>query len=153
MKLQIELVPEHCENNLRTLMKKEWPAISKQVRSVNTCEICGASQFLKNGKPRKFEAHEIWYYDDIKHIQSLIGIRSVCKICHMVHHLCHTQVKLGLKYFNLAIMHFCRINNLDLIHFENYFKHELEIWTIRGQNQWTTDISWINDFSNKENHA
>lgn len=72
MKLTIELVPATSwGNNLRSrLPKKSWNAIRKRVykEADFKCEICGGV-----GKRHPVECHEVWEYDDVNHIQSLVG--------------------------------------------------------------------------------
>jgi len=139
MQLNTELIPDHCPSNVRNIYPKLWPQIRSTIIQKAYCEICN-TKTLKSGKPKKFEAHEVWEFKD--GIQSLVSIRCTCKLCHLVHHLCHTQ-QMGSKWFNLAIIHFCKVNNCNIEVFNNYFQNKLSEWNDRNKIQWQLDTESI----------
>ena len=78
-----------------------------------------------------FELHEFWEYYDGAHVQKLVGIHHLCRLCHMIKHIgfwCYTSngrkklEKLGLSRKDL-IEHFCRVNNCSE---EDFERHEDE---------------------------
>jgi len=141
MQLEVELIPDHCPDNVRTIHGKSWPQIRELVIAKGYCEICNA-KFLKSGKPKKFEAHEVWNFNDVTSTQSLTTIRCTCKLCHLVHHLCHTQ-KMGSKWFNLAVTHFCKVNQCSIETFKDYFEVKLKEWNERNKKIWHLDITLL----------
>ena len=69
-RLNFQLVPDGCwYTNLRSALPKEvWDKLRRAAyaRAGGRCMICGAGGRL--------EAHEVWSYDDEKHIQKLEDI-------------------------------------------------------------------------------
>ena len=72
-KLDFQLVPDGCwYTNLRSALPKEtWDRVRKKAyaRAGGRCMICG--------KAGRLEAHEVWEYDDKKHIQKLADVIAV----------------------------------------------------------------------------
>lgn len=89
-KLTVELVPKTCHySNVRTTLKtKDWDIIRhiSYENANHACEICGQTG-LEQGYKHKVECHEIWKYDDKKKVQKLIGLISLCPLCHQVKHI------------------------------------------------------------------
>ena len=87
-KLNFQLVPDGCwYTNLRSALPKEvWDRLRRAAyaRAGGRCSICG--------KPGRLEAHEVWSYDDKKHIQKLKNIIAVCPACHEVIHIGRTSL-------------------------------------------------------------
>ena len=83
MKLDIELVPSTCwYSNLRNAVSREvWDRIRYKAYKASgyRCHICGID--------RKMYCHEVWRYDDEKHVQRLVGFVGLCELCHMVKHI------------------------------------------------------------------
>ncbi|MFH1285366.1 MAG: HNH endonuclease, partial [Candidatus Micrarchaeota archaeon] len=107
-KLEIELVP--CStwwSNLRkTIPKKKWDTLRKKVYAQyhNKCGICGAK--------RKLNCHELWSYDDKKHIQTLVNFIALCDMCHHVKHLGLASIlaSRGQLDYETVINHFMKVN-------------------------------------------
>ncbi|MBE7083579.1 MAG: hypothetical protein E7373_03135 [Clostridiales bacterium] len=105
-KLNFELVPDGCwYSNLRSILSKaQWEFIRNDARerAGGRCMVCGK-------KSNSLEAHERWSYDEKNGIQKLEDVVAVCKDCHSVMHIGHTQLKKGNieKYEN----HFMKVNN------------------------------------------
>lgn len=86
-KLFFEFLPEEIhEPSLRELLinsgkRKEWNIIRKKVYEKDgcACSVCGAKGRL--------DCHEIWEYENKKHIQKLVGFTSLCFLCHMIKHV------------------------------------------------------------------
>lgn len=84
MKLEVELVPSTVWfSSLHDLLpRKVWDNIRNEIIQKNgrKCQICGEVEGGMN-------LHEIWKYDDAKHIQTLEGFILLCNMCHHVKHI------------------------------------------------------------------
>jgi len=92
--------------------------------------------------------HEIWEYDDQKHIQKLVGFILLCKMCHHVKHIGLAGILAGegkLDYDDL-IEHFCRVNGCTEEDFEEYRDKAFEIWENRSQREWKQDFGKYGSF-------
>lgn len=139
LKLTIELVPSTSwYNNLRSLMPKEkWDVLRKKVYADfgYRCGICGVTGEL--------HAHEIWKYDDVNHVQSLMGLIALCKMCHAVKHLGRTELKEQEEGIQMeeVIAHFMKINKCTKTEFEAHRKEAFRIWEERSKHQWQIKIN------------
>ena len=125
-KLSFQLVPSTCwYTNLRSILPN-WPEISYNVRLNHTCDICGS-------RLGPFDAHEIWDYDDISHIQSLKNIICVCKDCHNVIHIGHAQIEGTAEQ---AYEWYIKVNNLTEDQADRDIKEAFYIWEKRSQYNW-----------------
>ena len=99
-KLDFQLVPDGCwYTNLRSALPKQvWDSLRRAAyaRAGGKCSICGARGRL--------EAHEVWSYDDKKHLQKLEDVIAVCPACGARFKavgkvtecpFCHTPVEAG----------------------------------------------------------
>ncbi len=138
LKLTIELVPETSfYNNVRSVVSsRQWDIIRKgsYQESENKCAICGASGRLN--------CHEIWEYDDTKHIQHLKGFKALCTNCHNIKHfgLAHLHASEGRFDINLLIQHFCKVNNCTKKTFEEHSKEVITEWKKRSKIEWRIDF-------------
>ncbi len=138
LKLTIELVPSTSwYNNLRSMMKREqWDVLRHKVYKDygNKCAICGTDEQLS--------CHEIWSYDDEKHIQKLTGLIALCELCHRVKHIGLTELEghRGKLAFEKVIEHFMKVNNCSQKEFEQHHNEALKLFEKRSQHQWTIDI-------------
>ncbi len=86
MRLALELVPESCwHSNVRSHVRAAtWDRISREVSAAHgfKCQICNGV-----GVAHALECHELWHYDDDRHIQRLDGLMALCPACHMVKHM------------------------------------------------------------------
>ena len=138
LKLTIELVPSTVWNqNLRAILPKiEWDALRKKVYGAygNTCGICKAAGTL--------HAHEIWDYDDTKHIQSLKGLIALCALCHHIKHIGFAGIassKGGLDFEKL-VHHFMKVNACDRQEFQKHYSIAFETWEKRCHHDWDLDL-------------
>lgn len=149
LKLVIDLVPKTCwYSNLRKNMpRSRWNKLRKQVYSKvgNICEICGADGKLK--------CHELWKYDDRKHVQKLKGFCALCNMCHLVAHFGFAQIlafqgKLDLE---AVIKHFMKVNKVDRKVFENHLTESFTIWKQRSRcKKWHTNLGKWRSLVGKE---
>lgn len=142
MKLIVELVPQTSwYTNVRSnVSKKEWDIIRNicYTKAKYKCEICNGV-----GKKHPVECHEIWEYDDVNHIQKLIGIIALCPTCHKVKHA-------GLARINgeeeLVIKQLMDINSIGktnaIVHLNDAFKQ----WQNRSRHKWTVNIDYIQEY-------
>ncbi len=139
LKLTIELVPSPCwHSNLRTYMTRaHWDKLRKLVYAKynHHCGICQASNVQLN-------CHEIWHYDDEKHVQKLVGFIALCTMCHHCKHIGHagilaSQGKLDLEQ---VIAHFLRVNRCSREDYSAHRKAAFDVWLERNQFEWATDL-------------
>ncbi len=145
IKLSIELIPKTCHfSNVRTTVKpKEWDKIRfiSYEKAGNVCEIC-----KDNGKSQGFkhnvECHEIWEYDEENLIQKLIGLISLCPICHQVKHIGRAMAmgKEKVCYAQLA-----KVNKWTPDQIALHIEESFLIYNKRSQYIWTLDISLLNE--------
>jgi len=148
MKLKIVLVPATSWFvNLRNkISKEEWDKIRKQsyADANHKCAICG-----DNGR---LNCHEIWLYDDEKHIQKLDGFIALCDNCHMIKHIGFAQIQAsqGLLNMNELIEHFMKVNNCNRDVFEKHKEEAFAEWRKRSEYEWEIDLGEWRNLINKE---
>lgn len=137
----IELVPESSwYSNVRSQVSKEiWDVIRRACykKAGYKCEIC-------NGKGPKWpvECHEIWEYDDVKHIQVLKGFIALCPACHSVKHIGYAQIS---GNYQQAIDQLKKVNNISDKEADEHVEKCFEIWRKRGEHEWKVDTSLITE--------
>lgn len=138
-KLNFQLVPDGCwYTNLRSALPREvWDRLRRAAyrRAGNRCSICGAEGRL--------EAHEVWEYDDEKHIQRLADIIAVCPACHEVIHIGRTSL-LGKEA--QAQEHFKNVNGATQSEYHDALGEANRIHAERSRHEWMTDISSLPRF-------
>ena len=136
LRLCFQLVPDGCwYTNLRSALPKEvWDRLRRAAyaRAGGKCSICGAAGRL--------EAHEVWQYDDRRHIQSLQDIVAVCPACHAVIHIGRTAL-LGREAEAQA--HFCKVNGCTQSEYHAALGEANRVHAERSRHEWTTDISQL----------
>ena len=141
LQLSIELVPSTSfYNNLRsTLPKSQWDILRRaSYRGADyVCEICGGK-----GERHPVECHEIWEYNDKRHIQKLIGLISLCPKCHACKHIGLSQIR-GLE--EECIEHLMLINGINKHQAKNMILDAFEKWAKRSQHIWKIDLSWLKE--------
>lgn len=145
-KLTIELIPKSSAyKNVRSEVTKEtWDKIRRFVykRANYKCEICGGK-----GETHPVECHEKWkyYYTDIYGgKQILLGFEALCPDCHEVKHI-------GLAHYRgrskRALKHLAQINHWTTDAAEKYLKERIHEWSIRTNDLWDVDISYLDKFN------
>lgn len=136
--LSIELVPSsNWENNVRSELKDEWDTIKKEIykKANYKCEICGGK-----GDSHPVEAHEVWSYDMINHIQKLEYIIALCPDCHKAKHI-------GLTMINgeeeKVKKHILKINNWTKYDLDKYINEAFYLFNKRSEIKWTLDLSYV----------
>lgn len=140
MKLEIDLVPATSwYKNLRDLLPRSvWDRtrVKAYADSGYRCAICGAKA--------KLNCHEIWEYDDEKHIQKLKGFIALCHLCHDVKHFGRTQIvaqqRRDYEYIEQVILHFAKVNNCNRDEFTKHQKKAFEQWREWSLQEWQIDF-------------
>ena len=134
LRLGFGLVPDGCwYTNLRSALPKEvWDRLRRAAyaRAGGKCTICGAAGRL--------EAHEVWSYDDAKHVQKLETVIAVCPACHEVIHIGRTSL-LGNE--GRAQAHFMQVNGCSQSEYHAALGEANRIHAERSRHEWVTDIS------------
>lgn len=137
-KLDFQLVPDGCwYANLRSALPREvWDKLRRAAyaRAGSKCSVCGAGGRL--------EAHEVWSYDDEKHIQSLQDIIAVCPACHAVIHIGRTAL-VGKEAEAQA--HFMKVNGCTQSDYHAALGEANRIHAERSRHEWITDISKLRE--------
>ena len=148
MKLTIELVPiSSWYSNVRSAVSKEvWDIIRKKCYKLadNVCEICGDTGFNQDTNHR-VECHEIFDYDDEKHIQKLVGFIALCPYCHLCKHTGFAQIK-GKQ--NIVAKQLIKVNSMSEEELEEYYISVYKQWRKRSEHSWKVDVSYIQEYIN-----
>ena|SRR6266851_2056334 len=138
--LKIELVPRAIwYSNMRTNMPRSaWDKIRKEVYAQynHRCGICQTSASRMN-------CHEIWSYDDEKHIQKLEGFISLCDMCHHCKHMGLAGVLAERGQLNLedVVAHFMQVNQCTRKEYQKHSDQAWDQWEERNKSkEWTTEF-------------
>lgn len=146
IKLSVELVPKTAwYSNVRSnVPPAEWDRLRKKVyaKAGYVCEICGGV-----GKKHPVECHEVWEYDDTKHIQKLVRMIALCPACHSTKHLGRAKA-IGL--FHLAMRQLMSVNGWTHTEANQYCKQVFEKWADRSQHPWKLDLSGLSQYDKDE---
>lgn len=85
--------------------------------------------------------HEIWEYDDQRHIQKLVSLIALCDLCHHIKHLgrAHLLVWEGKLDRDLLSKHFIKVNKCDPADYEKYKRKVFDQYNERSDHRWTVD--------------
>lgn len=145
MKLEIELVPSTVwySSLYRLLPREIWDRVRNEIiiKKGRKCQICGETEGVMN-------LHEIWKYDDEKHIQKLEGFILLCKLCHHIKHigLAGILASEGKLDYDEVIEHFCKVNGCTRKEFEEHETKAFDIWRRRSMHQWKQDFGKYEKF-------
>ena len=145
MKLEIELVPgPQWDLSLRKLLpRKIWNEIRNEIieKQGRKCQICGSTE-------GRMSLHEIWEYDDEKHVQTLTGFQLLCNLCHFVKHIGFAGIlaREGKLDYDEVVKHFCRVNNCSVEEFMSHKDEAFEIWAKRNRYKWKQDFGEYKEF-------
>jgi len=145
MKLRIELVPSTVwESSLyRLLPRRVWDNIRNEIIKEHgrKCQICGETEGIMN-------LHEIWKYDDVKHVQKLEGFILLCKACHHVKHigLAGILASQGKLDYEKVVEHFRQENKCTRKEFGEHKAKAFEIWRRRSKYEWEQDFGEYEEF-------
>jgi hypothetical protein len=142
LKLTIELVPEQSWgiNLAHILTGPVWDTLRKEVyaKAHWSCEICGNTGV-------QLHCHEVWEYNDKKHIQTLVKLQCLCVYCHDTKHWGRTvsmvhSWKTSGNYLKELEDHFCKVNQCKP---EVFLQHKVQcgkLWQIRSKKKYKVDF-------------
>jgi hypothetical protein len=143
--LTVELIPRTSWfRNVRShVSAAEWERLKRIVseRAGRRCEICGG-----RGERWPVECHEVFAYDDEKHVQRLERLVALCPACHEVKHIGLAGVR-GRRAG--AVRHLARVNGWSNADAELYLEVCFEQWNRRSNHKWTLDLSLLEQFGVK----
>jgi hypothetical protein len=150
-KLTIELVPEPLwgKSLANNLPRREWERIRAVVLArqssggMYVCGVCGKEK--NNG----LQCHEIWKYDDERHIQKLAGFVAICGTCHMIKHYGRTRAiaKKGGIDIDKVNQHYMDVNGCFLCDLRDDYHNAMVLWKERSSwTDWTQDIGDYKQF-------
>ena len=140
-RLTVELVPSTCwYTNVRSNVEAAvWDRLRRRVAADagQRCEICGG-----RGRRWPVECHEVWHYDDERHVQRLERLIALCPSCHEAKHagLASKRGKLPA-----VIRHLARVNGWSEEDAGLYLEAAFEVWSQRSRYQWTLDITVLGE--------
>jgi len=100
------------------------------------CSGCGLKQ---DG----MELHEVWDYDEVKHIQRLADLITLCNKCHLVMHL-GRAMKVG--HGEIALAHLASVNGWAMSKAQRHAAEAMETWRRRSQFSYTLDFRFLNQW-------
>jgi hypothetical protein len=136
-RLTIELVPSPCwGKNLRALVSPdEWQGIQETVfgHAAGKCQVCGFQGNL--------HCHEVWRYNEVSGVQTLVGFLALCRFCHEVKHIGRAKVR---GRYHQAIAHLARVNRWSKRAAERYADRCFETYERRSGREWRQDVRAVN---------
>ena len=140
--LEMLLIPRSTwYNNVRSRVSRDkWNAIRVHFKKPS-CAYCGCRHGL--------HCHEVWKYDDVNHIQRLVGFESVCFLCHAVKHLglVGIQAQQGYLDYSGLVEHYCVVNECTEENFLADRKEAFRLWEERSKHEWTIDVSYLDSLN------
>ena len=137
--LTIELVPKTSwYRNVRSnVSAADWERLRKMTfsRAGYVCEVCGG-----RGEKWPVECHEVFAYDDERHVQKLVRLVALCPSCHEVKHIGLAGVR---GHSGRAIAHLAKVNGWSAEDAALYIEGCFETWHRRSCHQWTLDLSYL----------
>lgn len=144
--LTIELVPRSAwYRNVRSnVSAEEWDRLRRATakRAGNECEICGG-----RGARWPVECHEVWSYDDERHVQKLERLIALCPPCHEVKHVGLAGAR---GRGDAALAHMARVNGWSREDARHYLEACFEVWARRSNHQWTLDLTYLENFPEED---
>lgn len=145
-KLQMELVPKTSwGNNLRNrITSRKWDSIRKSCYAQynHQCAICGFEGRLS--------CHEVWEYDDVNHVQRLLGFIALCDMCHHVKHIGRAMILAGQEKldFNKLIEYYTVVNQCSRDVFKQHSEEAFAEWRERSKYEWKVDLGEYHELVN-----
>lgn len=140
-RLRVELVPSTCWlSNVRSLMRQRaWKRLAAEIAEDGgrCCEVCGG-----RGRQHAAECHEVWLYDDVRRMQTLMRLQSLCPGCHRVKHLGRTM---NMGYGGQACAWLARVNGWDAATTNRYVDAVFGQWLARSERPWTLDLTVLGE--------
>lgn len=113
------------------LIGASWDVLrTATTQKAGGCSECGVKSNL--------ECHEIWDYDEINLVQTLIGLESLCGRCHETRHLGFARVR---GRFESVFARLLAINRLTIEEGISYSSMVEENFLRRSEVEWALDLS------------
>ena len=142
-KLEIELIPKTCWfSSVRTAVKpSQWDKIRflSYESAGHKCEICGDTG-KNQGYKHNVECHEIWDYNDVSKTQTLVGLISLCVICHQVKHIGRA---IAIGKHQQALNQLAKVNKWTPEQVQQHVLDSFEVHKERSKHEWKLDISLL----------
>jgi hypothetical protein len=138
LKLEIDAVPKTSWgiSLKRKMARTAWDKLRKQVheRNGSKCQVCGSAE--------KLHCHELWEFNDRSGVQRLVGLSTICNMCHHVTHFGLSTVLAAQGHLDIhaVVAHFLRVNGCDSETFEKHFEKARAIWEKRSRRNWRVDF-------------
>lgn len=135
---RIDLVPTSSRNrslaaraSTDAKSKLAWDLIKGRefARAGYRCEICRANWRL--------ECNEMWTFDDVDRVQTLIGYEVVCPACDSILHIDRT-IQAGET--SKAATHFAEVTGLTEADLRDATAKAIETWRERSTHTWQLDL-------------
>lgn len=147
-KVNIELIPYEAQGfNVRSRVSSyEWEQIcrvvhkKKNVSKPYRCEQCGKNG-LYQGFQHPVECHEVWHFDKDSRTQTLIGMVSICPLCHKSKHIGLAD-KMG--FGDRVREHMARENNMSTEEVEKYVAQALKLVKKQSGRTFKLDLTYLN---------
>jgi hypothetical protein len=140
-RLTIGLIPKpNWGKNARSYLKpSQWKKLSKKV----TDAASGACQVCKKHS-ETLHCHEMWEWDDITNVQTLVGLRAVCPLCHSAIHIGRSfATGQGERAFN----HLMAVNGWTQSQTQDHMSSAYSLWQIRSREEdWLIDYTFLDSF-------
>jgi 5-methylcytosine-specific restriction endonuclease McrA len=140
--LTIELVPLTCwQTNVRSAVPpKVWDQLRRRVYAdaSNRCEVCGG-----RGSRPALHCHEVWEYDDERHVQRLARMVALCPPCHAVKHIARSM---GFGYGSNALEQLAKVNHWTREQARSYAMAAFEQWRERSTHEWALDLDGLRTY-------
>lgn len=136
--LSIELIPKTAwyQNVRSTVPRDVWLEI-RVLHLKGQCQYCGTKHSLN--------LHEVWKWDDVRHVQSLAGFETVCFLCHNIKHLGlgGILVEQGVISRQELVKQYCWVNDCSAKNFEHDAMEAMRVWEERSKFVWILDMSYL----------
>ncbi len=132
-----ELIPAPCFGyNLRSYLKPdEWKSISRYVRARanGKCEVC-------SHPATDLEAHELWSFDDIRHVQNLQTVKAICPLCHRAFHIGQTMSQNNPYLLEQVYDHMKKVNGINDEQLQRIIATARMKWNKRSKHDWQIEV-------------
>lgn len=147
-RITIEMVPfeMHGYNVRSRLNDYQWKqichVINKEANPSGNykCVVCGENGRLQ-GFNHPVECHEVWDYDSFHRTQRLVGILSLCPMCHKVKHIGLAD-KQG--YGGRAKQHIAKHNKWTMATVDKYIRQAKKNVKRKSGKRWVLDLTYLN---------
>lgn len=158
-KIRFEFIPKHQNyKNVRSYLQfknsnfSDWKKIRDTIenRYKNKCCICQlTSQDFDERETTLTQCHEVWHFDDIKHIQKLMKLESLCVRCHQIKHINRFHKDETIK--NMLLKQYAELNNISIEQANKDYEFATAEKKRLNEEIFILDLSLINKLSDKYN--